>query len=424
MERTQIINLLIDKISAKKYLEIGVCEGKNISKVNCEYKLGVDPNLESKSDIKLKSDEFFEQNQETFDVIFVDGLHHADQVYRDIINSLNILNDGGYVVCHDVNPTCEDHQIIPYRGGFWNGDCWKAFVELRRTRNDLEMYTVDTDCGCGIIQKGKQDLLDGSDELTWENLEKNRNSWLNLISVEKFLQKINYNQKSVDKDKLNHLLNKYIFEPENAENNFYLGYYYDQIGQTASALSFYLRTAERTDDDLLRYESLIRGSMCFDKQGTRNFTVKGMLQHAVALLPTRPEAYYLLSRFYSREQKDGSWFDSYLIASIGEKVCNKTSTNFITEVDYPEYGILFQKALSSWWCGLCEESKDLFLDLYHNYEMSDEHRQMCIDNLKKMNVSVEDIKKPKPDIFLDLDTKIQTSDDIIDSKSGIISFVP
>jgi len=421
MERTQIINLLIDKISAKRYLEIGVCEGKNISKVNCEYKLGVDPNLESKSDIKLTSDEFFEQNKETFDVIFVDGLHHADQVYRDIINSLKVLNEGGYIVCHDINPTCEDHQIIPYRGGVWNGDCWKAFVDLRRNRDDLEMYTVDTDCGCGIIQKGKQDLLDGSDELTWENLEKNRNNWLNLISIESFLKKINHNPNNTN-SLLNDLLTKYIFDSENAENNFNLAYYYDSIGQTASALSFYLRTAERTDNDLLKYESLIRGSICFEKQGTRSFTVKTMLQHAVALLPTRPEAYYLLSKFYSKEHKDGSWFDSYLIASIGEKVCDSEPTKFITEIDCPIYGILLQKALSSWWCGLCEESKDLFLNLYNNYEMTDEHKKICIENLKKMNVNIENPKNFESNIVLELDSKLPEYNNT--SKSGIISFVP
>ena len=93
------------------------------------------------------------------------------------------------------------------------------------------------------------------------------------------------------------LLHNFIQTPDDPEINFSLGLYYDNIGQTAAALSFYLRTAERSSDDLLKYECLIRGSMCFDKQGTRKFTVKGLLQHAVALQPKRPEGYYLLSKF-------------------------------------------------------------------------------------------------------------------------------
>ncbi|NBU81772.1 MAG: class I SAM-dependent methyltransferase, partial [Flavobacteriaceae bacterium] len=385
MFRSDIIGKLIEKINAKKYLEIGVSNGINFASIECNYKVGVDPALDSPATIHLTSDDFFAQNQEKFDVIFIDGLHHSDQVYRDIINSLNVLSEGGYIICHDMNPWDEHVQNIPYDPSvhtFWTGDCWKAFVQLRRERQDLSMYVVDTDCGCGVIQKGSQNVLLGNEELTWENLDKNRKEWLNLISVENFLQKIEQNKEKVVNYSLQSLLHNYIFSPDDPQNNFLLGYYYESIGQTASALSFYLRTAERSDSDLLKYESLIRGSMCFDKQGTRNFTVKGMLQHAVAVMPTRPEAYYLLSRFYERENKEGSWQDSYLMASIGEKVCDLNASNLITEVDYPgNYALLFQKALSSWWCGLCDESRDLFQNLLENYQLDDKSKKICIDNL-------------------------------------------
>lgn len=182
------------------------------------------------------------------------------------------------------------------------------------------------------------------------------------------------------------LLERYIKNSEDPNNNFILGFHYDQIGQTASALSYYLRCAERTDDDLLKYECLIRGSMCFDKQGTRSFTVKGMLQHAVSVMPKRPEAYYLLSRFYERENRDGHWNDSYMIASIGQQMCDFNCVPLRTQVDYPgNYGILYQKAISSWWCGLCDESRDLFQDLYSNYELDDVHRNSIVNNLKNLN---------------------------------------
>ena len=36
----------------------------------------------------MTSDEFFKQNEDTYDVIFIDGLHTSDAVYRDINNSL------------------------------------------------------------------------------------------------------------------------------------------------------------------------------------------------------------------------------------------------------------------------------------------------------------------------------------------------
>jgi hypothetical protein len=186
---------------------------------------------------------------------------------------------------------------------------------------------------------------------------------------------------------LSELLLNFINEPENPDHNIELALYYDNIGQTASALSYYLRCAERTDDELLRYECLIRGSMCFDKQGTRNFTVKGMLQHAISVLPNRPEAYYLLSRFYEREDRDGHWVDSYMIASIGEKLCDFNCSPLRTQVDYPgDYAILYQKAIASWWCGLCSESRDIFKDLYDNYDLDEVHKNSVKDILIKLNV--------------------------------------
>lgn len=385
MTRTDIIQLLIDKTKARSYLEIGVSGGENFQKIRCENKVGVDPELTSPATIFLTSDDFFEQNKETFDVIFVDGLHHSDQVLRDINNSLEVLNDGGYIICHDMNPEKEEHQIIPFRGGIWNGDCWKAFVQLRQERNDLEMFAVNTDYGCGVIHKGQQVPLKIAEEINFQSFNQNRKEWLNLIEVSEFYDKLN--------GCLQDLLNAYVMNPEDSETNFAMGFYYDTIGQTASALSYYLRCAERTEDELLRYECLLRGSMCFDKQGTRGFTVKGILQHAIAILPKRPEAYYLLSRFYERDERDGHWIDGYMIASVGEKVCEFDVPSLRTSIDYPgDFAILYQKAVTSWWCGLCDESRSLFKDLHENYKLDEPHKKSVIDNLIKLN----DLKKEDP----------------------------
>ena len=50
------------------------------------------------------SDEFFNQNNEKFDVIFIDGLHHYDQCQADAINSLKCLNKNGFIFFHDFIP--------------------------------------------------------------------------------------------------------------------------------------------------------------------------------------------------------------------------------------------------------------------------------------------------------------------------------
>jgi hypothetical protein len=182
------------------------------------------------------------------------------------------------------------------------------------------------------------------------------------------------------------LLKKYINNPNNGLYNFVLGHYYESIDQTASALSFFLRCAERSDIPEVQYECLIRASQCFEKQGKRNFTVKGLLQHAISICPKRPEAYYFLSRFYEKEDRDGSWQDSYMIASIGEKIIDSNISPLNNSINYPgANGILFQKGVAAWWCGLVQESRDIFIRLLHNEEYIDpSFVQSCISNLQLM----------------------------------------
>ena len=50
---------------------------------------------------KMTSNEFFKKNHKHFDLIFIDGDHSCDQVKIDLINSWNILNNGGFLVLDD-----------------------------------------------------------------------------------------------------------------------------------------------------------------------------------------------------------------------------------------------------------------------------------------------------------------------------------
>ena len=188
MTRTDIIQFLVNKIGAKDYLEIGMGAGLNFKTINCENKTSVDPTPTVSVTHSITSDDFFKQNDKSFDIIFIDGLHWSEQVYKDIINSLNILNEDGYIICHDMNPHTEFMQRYPQPKAEceWTGDCWKAWVKLKTEYDDLEMNVVDTDYGCGIISKGIQKLIKHDYELTWESLEKNRKELLNLISIEEF----------------------------------------------------------------------------------------------------------------------------------------------------------------------------------------------------------------------------------------------
>jgi hypothetical protein len=95
-----------------------------------------------------------------------------------------------------MSPTTELMQIVPIQtDGAWTGDCWKAWVQLRATRNDLSMFVVDTDFGVGIIRKGKQKRLALENlSLNYNDLEANRKEWLNLITVQEFYELSDSNQ--------------------------------------------------------------------------------------------------------------------------------------------------------------------------------------------------------------------------------------
>ena len=58
-------------------------------------------NYKNINKIKKSSDEFFKNNREKFDVVYVDGHHLGSQVFKDCNNSWQILNDNGYLICDD-----------------------------------------------------------------------------------------------------------------------------------------------------------------------------------------------------------------------------------------------------------------------------------------------------------------------------------
>jgi hypothetical protein len=194
MTRTELINNLIEKNNYTNYLEIGVNSpaqpGYNWAGIKIPVKHGVDPNVDTT--FRMTSDEFFENSiNQKYDIIFIDGLHIFEQVYKDIINSVNALNDNGIIVVHDCNPVTEITQRRIRVSDAWHGDVWKAIVKLRVENPELDICTVDTDEGCGIIKKGKQELLvvnNNTDIYDYSFLERNRKYALNLISVNEFKQ--------------------------------------------------------------------------------------------------------------------------------------------------------------------------------------------------------------------------------------------
>lgn len=207
MNRTDIINHLIKAHNYKSYLEIGVWDKDlNFNKINCEEKYWNDPRPELIKQPRTtneidgytwKSDEMFEKldsgeiKQRKFDIIFIDGYHHAEQVIKDINNSLRYLSDNGRIVIHDCNPPIEDMAKEEWILNEWCGTVWKGWIQWRMENyKEFFTYTVNTDYGCGIIRKRKEILVDmlGIPIYEWKYFDDNRISLLNLVSVEEFLK--------------------------------------------------------------------------------------------------------------------------------------------------------------------------------------------------------------------------------------------
>tara|TARA_Y100000385_G_C13024158_1_gene607623 strand:- start:666 stop:1253 length:588 start_codon:yes stop_codon:yes gene_type:complete len=189
MQRWDILNALIKNFEYTNYLEIGVQDYYSCcSKVKLteENKTTIDPSPRNKCDFIGTSNEYFTQldSKVKFDLIFIDGLHHSDQVLKDIKNSLKHLNDGGSILCHDCLPLTEKHQEREDHGGEWNGDVWKAIAQLRIEETNLSIKTIDTDWGCCLIQRGNNTPYIPRNEkyLTWEYFNTYKNELMNVVS--------------------------------------------------------------------------------------------------------------------------------------------------------------------------------------------------------------------------------------------------
>jgi hypothetical protein len=190
--RYDIINKIIIKRNYTSYLEIGCFKDETFNQINIKKKIGVDP--VSGGNLRMTSDQFFIENKEKFDLIFIDGLHVYEQVIKDIFNSIKVLKENGIILVHDCLPRKLWYQTPTRMSDTWNGDVWKAIVECRTLEN-IDTYTCLADEGIGVIkvQKNNNPLnlnLSNFKNLKYKDYYTNRESLMNIISVEKLINQI------------------------------------------------------------------------------------------------------------------------------------------------------------------------------------------------------------------------------------------
>ena len=269
----------------------------------------------------------FEDN--SLDFVFIDASHEYEDVKNDIIAWLPKIKDGGILAGHDYYLNGQD---------FFPG-----------------------------VKQAVAEILD------LNNLEFSEDCWIHHV-------------KSELKNMSNELI-EFSLDTENAQKNYSLAKWYEQQSHTAPAHSYYLRAAERSDNDMLTYSALLRGSFCYGAQKSRDSSEKILLENALILLPKRPEAYYFLSLIYERKKE---WQQCYIYSTLGLQ-CYEDENNFEV-IDVPEYFgkhmLIFQKAISAWWWGKGDESRKLFKLLYDEYwDILDGNYKLLVEhNAKKVGV--------------------------------------
>lgn len=191
VKRVELINHLIERHEFQSYLEIGCARNKTFNKIKAQRKVGVDP--KSGGTVRKTSDQFFTESDENFDIIFIDGLHLAEQVIRDVNNAINSRNSGGIIILHDCLPTLEVHQLrerAPTPPA-WTGDVWKAVVECR-TWTHIDTAVLNSDWGLGIIldrpNSSRYKLEKDFTDLDWNWFQMNSQTALRVIdSLDEFL---------------------------------------------------------------------------------------------------------------------------------------------------------------------------------------------------------------------------------------------
>jgi len=175
--RGTFIKNVIEKMGYKSYLEIGLSDNPKAPyrMIEIENKTSIDMNPNTKPDFCISSDQFFVSLNDgktcfdsnyKWDVIFIDGNHLAFQVYEDLCNSIEHLDDDGVIFLHDSLPWSYDMTIEWHVGNRMATcqDAWKVIEYCLKNREDLDICTLEENGGgLGVVKKRKtprQDMLD------------------------------------------------------------------------------------------------------------------------------------------------------------------------------------------------------------------------------------------------------------------------
>ncbi len=163
----EFLSTLNRELQPQSYFEIGTDNGFSLNCFTCDV-LCIDPNFQITSHVWQKrrrtmliqstSDEFFADKgiRQYFpngpDIAFLDGMHRAEYLLRDLINVEKESHSRTLVLMHDCLPLStrmaerDPRPGDPSEGNYqfaWTGDVWRVLFALKKYRPDLRVSYLD-----------------------------------------------------------------------------------------------------------------------------------------------------------------------------------------------------------------------------------------------------------------------------------------
>ena len=181
-------------------------------------------------------------------------------------------------------------------------------------------------------------------------------------------------------------LKKFIQNHNSPEVNFEIGMAYYRVKHYSSAVTYFHRAAELSNDPLLEYKCMVLCANALYHRGDRSHQVKGFALHAISILPKRPEAWFVYTRILEIKCE---WQECYAMSCSALISCDFNDDSFECS-EYPgKYGIMFEKAVSSWNIGRLKECIDTFEFMQENYDMYEGYRNLVKSNLTNLRLIYE-----------------------------------
>lgn len=168
-DHLELIEHLAKWLKPELYLEIGVRTGDSLMRVQKYSKkcYGVDPvithrNYENNVELfEMTSDDFFKNINPNieFDMVFIDGLHEKNQVFRDFVNVKDKVINDGLVILHDTVPM-NDYMLSPELCD----NAWEAMQAIKiKFKDEWEVLSLPFNPGITIMRK-----IDWNKQLIWK----------------------------------------------------------------------------------------------------------------------------------------------------------------------------------------------------------------------------------------------------------------